>query len=102
MNLTISEVLSMEEMLKQILEQLNSMREEMKTMNQRIDNLEQEQRITRLEMHQSFKEVKEELRIIREQTARNSELEAEVNTNKNDIEDLKTDVKMIKRIITNQ
>jgi predicted phage gp36 major capsid-like protein len=85
----------MDDTLKQLLAELQ------KT-NQRLDALENGQKELRAEIKQQFEEVKEELRVIKDQTARNSELQSPVAEVQKQVDDLTTDVKLIKRAITNQ
>ncbi|GED14886.1 MbeD/MobD family mobilization/exclusion protein [Aneurinibacillus migulanus] len=78
----------MEEILKQILAEMQDMKKEM---NQRFDSVDER-----------FTELNHKLEVIREQTAANSEIHSPVADVQKQVDDLATDVKLIKRAITNQ
>lgn len=78
----------MEDMLKQILVEMQSMKQEM---NQRFDHVDKQ-----------FDELNHKLEVIREQTASNSEMYSPVADVQKQVDELTTDVKLIKRAITNQ
>ncbi|BAU26581.1 MbeD/MobD like protein [Aneurinibacillus soli] len=78
----------MEDMLKQILVEMQSMKQEM---NQRFDHVDKQ-----------FDELNHKLEVIREQTASNSEMYSPVADVQKQVDELSTDVKLIKRAITNQ
>lgn len=78
----------MEDMLKQILVEMQSMKQEM---NQRFDHVDKR-----------FDELNHKLEVIREQTASNSEMYSPVADVQKQVDELATDIKLIKRAITNQ
>ncbi|GED16953.1 hypothetical protein [Aneurinibacillus migulanus] len=78
----------MEETLKQILIEMQDMKKEM---NQRFDSVDER-----------FNGLNHKLDVIREQTAANSEIHSPVTDVQKQVDDLATDVKLIKRAITNQ
>lgn len=66
---------------------------------QKINN-----KITTLEsnMNKQFEDIKEEIRVVKNQTAVNTEQEVMINSVKEKVSDLESDVKLIKKVITNQ
>ena len=87
--------MNVEDILQQILAEL-------KSVNQRLDALEKGQQVLRSEMDKQFAEVKNEIRIVREQTAQNTEVQATVNEVREEVDDLKLDVKILKKMVMNQ
>ncbi|BAU26878.1 hypothetical protein DFP93_12744 [Aneurinibacillus soli] len=85
-----------EKVLRAVLdEKLSPINESLQKLGQRIDTLEDG-------MNKQFGETKSDLRIIREQTAQNSEMQAELHETRDDVENLKLDMKMVKKLILNQ
>ena len=71
-------------------------------LDQRVEALDQ--RVETLEnvMSKQFADVKADLNAIRKQTAQNSEMQSELSEAREDVENLKLDMKMVKKLILNQ
>ncbi|NME97439.1 hypothetical protein [Aneurinibacillus aneurinilyticus] len=92
----------MEAILKQILEKLNSMDEDIKELKNTQKKVADGQEALTAGMNKQFEEIKNDLRILKEQTVRASELQSPVADVQKQVDDLATDVRLIKRAITNQ
>lgn len=92
----------MEAILKQILEKLNSMDEDIKELKNTQKKVADGQEALTVGMNKQFEEIKNDLRILKEQTVRASELQSPVTDVQKQVDDLATDVRLIKRAITNQ
>ncbi|ERI07102.1 hypothetical protein [Aneurinibacillus aneurinilyticus] len=92
----------MEAILKQILEKLNSMDEDIKELKNTQKKVADGQEALTAGMNKQFEEIKNDLRILKEQTVRASELQSPVTDVQKQVDDLAIDVKLIKRVITNQ
>ncbi|MED0671839.1 hypothetical protein P4S95_16805 [Aneurinibacillus aneurinilyticus] len=92
----------MEAILKQILEKLNSMDEDIKELKNTQKKVADGQEALTAGMNKQFEEIKNDLRILKEQTVRASELQSPVTDVQKQVDDLAIDVRLIKRAITNQ
>jgi hypothetical protein len=91
-----------DEILKQILTELQTMNQRIGALENGQETLGEGQNELRAEIHQEFAEVKADLRIIKDQTAKNSELQSPVSDVQKEVEELRLDLKILKRAITNQ
>lgn len=113
----------LEEKLSPINENLQKLNQRIEGLDQRVEGLDQriegldqrvgaldqrvealDQRVETLEnvMSKQFADVKAELNAIRKQTAQNSEMQSELSEAREDVENLKLDMKMVKKLILNQ
>lgn len=75
----------MSDKLDLILDKLNDI-------NKRLSSLENE-------MREGFKSVNKDVKVIREQTAQTTELQSPVSTLQKRMDDLETDVKLLKKVL---
>lgn len=87
-------------------EKLDLILKELHKMNMRIDTMEKNMdiRIDTMEtnMNNQFASLKNDVSFIKEQTAENAEQKSVINDVTEKISDLESDVKLLKRLITNQ
>ncbi|WP_047153810.1 hypothetical protein [Aneurinibacillus tyrosinisolvens] len=91
-----------DEILKQILTELQTMNQRIGALENGQETLGEGQNELRAQIHREFAEVKADLRIIKDQTAKNSELQSPVSDVQKEVEELRLDLKILKRAITNQ
>ena len=77
------------------MDKLDLILEELKNVSNRLDELD-------TKMTEGFQEVSQKLDVIKEQTATNTEYQYNINQIANKVSDLETDVKVIKKAISNQ
>lgn len=90
------------ESLQKLSQRIGTMDQNIEVINQRTETMDR--RIEMLEdvMSKQFVDVKSDLSAIREQTAQNSEMRSELSETREDVETLKLDMKMVKKLILNQ
>jgi outer membrane cobalamin receptor len=113
MNLILEELRNMNEKITSLETTMNSKIGSLESkMDSKIDSLESSMdskigsldcKIISLEksMNQQFDEVREELRIVKDQTAQNAEKESIILSTKEKVIELEADIKLLKKAITN-